>query len=107
MGKMSEVMDELESIGAVGEKVVLLRLDPPKTEPSVRLVPAPAPAVVAVSPELTERVRLVHEVCEESLRKLAIIAEEVQDLRQVFTRMVEATTLEPEGEHDAEVHPEA
>lgn len=102
---MSEVMSELEAIGAVGEKVVVLRLEAPKAE--VRLVP-PLPAEVpSVSSELVERVRLLHEVSAESLRKLEIIAKEAQDLRQVFTRVVEATLLEPEGERDAEVHPEA
>jgi hypothetical protein len=103
---MSEVLSELEAIGAVGEKVVLLRLEaPPRAE--VRLAPPPPPEVPSVSSDLTERVRLLHEVSAESLRKLEIIAKEVQDLRQVFSRVVEATLLEPEGERDAEVHPEA
>lgn len=105
MGRMNEVMSELEAIGAVGEKVVLLRLEPPKTESVVRIVP-PQP-VAPPDASLVERVRLVHEVCEESLRKLEIVAKEVQNLQQVFMRVVEATALELEGENDAEVHPEA
>jgi hypothetical protein len=107
MGQLSAVLDELESIGAVGEKVVLLRLEAPKAEPVVRVAPPPEEQPSAGGcPEFSERIRLVHEVCEESLQKLAIVAKQVQDLQRVFTQLLDVTRLE-EGERDAQIHQEA
>ena len=104
MGRMSEVLDELEAIGAVGDKVVLLRLEAPRTEAVVRM--APPLRVEVPESELLERVKLVHEVCEESLQTLAVVAKQVQDLQKVFERLAAATDVEPEGEQNAEVHQE-
>jgi len=104
MGRMNEVMSELESIGAVGE-VVLLRPEAPKLELAPPLPPRSLPNERYWV--LEERLRLAHEVCEESLLKLAVLAKEVQDLQNVFTQLSAVTLLEPEGAQDAEIRQEA
>ena len=115
--RLAEVMSDLESIGAVGETVVLLRpafpavrvvplpdVDPPPApEQAQARAPEPAlPPAPAREDGYEDRARVVmtHEVCEEALQKLALIAEQVQDLQQVFTRLSEAT-------YDAAIHQEA
>ena len=102
MGRMSEVLGELEAIGAVGASAVVLRME--SVEPAVRLVP---PLESALSPDINERVRILRDAGLDSLRRLEILFNEVQDLRQVLTNMVELASLQLGGENDAEVHPEA
>jgi hypothetical protein len=96
MGRMNEVLDELESIGAVGEKVVLLRLEPPKETVRLVLAPSERPAQA----ELVEQVRVLRAGCEEALRRLESIAKEVQDLQQVFSTAADLAALRVEGESD-------
>lgn len=105
MSLTDEVLNELEAIGAVGEKVVVLNL--PKFERAVRAVPPATPEQPEDRQELSERLAVVHEVCGEALVRLEGLAKEVQDLQQVFRRLHEVTLLEPEGDRDAEVHQEA
>ena len=40
MSRVTDVLAELESIGAVGDKVLLLRMETPKVVPELRAVPA-------------------------------------------------------------------
>lgn len=112
MGQLNAVMSELESLGALGGEIAPLEPVPEAVEhepaPVLHMVPSPrrAPDHMVPVGDLSERMKLVHEVCEESLQKLAIAAKQVQDLQRVFTQLLDVTRLE-EGERDAQIHQEA
>lgn len=111
MGQLNAVMSELESLGALGGEVTpepVPEAVEPEPAPVLHMVPPPrrAPDHMVPAGDFSERMKLVHEVCEESLQKLAIVAKQVQDLQRVFTQLLDVTRLE-EGERDAQIHQEA
>jgi hypothetical protein len=99
MDQADDVMRELESLGAVGAKVVLLR---PTTKPVVEAEPEP----------VQEPSREDHTVLQEhlfalskqALERLDVVATEVEFLRKAFLKLQEATK---KGEPHAKVQEEA
>jgi hypothetical protein len=92
MSAIEDVVSELESIGAIGDTVVLLK-QPLKTVDEDRAEEppkAPKPVDAALRAKL-EALSI------EADEKLAAVIEAVQDLRGVFQRLNEATTGDPDA----------
>lgn len=106
MSTIEEMERELEGIGAIGDKVVMLKQkavaeeaaeaveEPEETE---EVAETEAPKTEAI---LRERIAALSAKADE---KLAAVIEAVQDLRGVFQELHEAT----QGDHDAEISEEA
>lgn len=95
MSAIEDVVNELEAIGAIGDRVVVLK-QPLKVVEEEEPAP-PAPRTDEVLRAKLEALSI------EADEKLAAVIEAVQDLRGVFQRLNEATT----GAPDAEISEEA
>ena len=100
MGTIDDVVSELESIGAIGGKVVMLKQPP--VEEAVEKPPQVEEEEAFLSKDEAFRVRLA-DLSLKADEKLAAVIEAVQDLRGVFQELHEAT----QGEPDAEISEEA
>jgi len=94
MSRVTDVLSELESIGAVGEKVVLMRMDPPKhtqVEPELHLVPKGIDErLEAQEARFNEERQQWAVLVEIAAAKLEALATEVQGFRNVIEQMNEA-----------------
>lgn len=106
MSTIEEMVSELEGIGAIGDKVVMLK-QPLKAGPEVAEESAPEETEPVAAPEqppadtaLRERLATLSIKADE---KLAAVIDAVQDLRSVFQELHEAT----QGDADAEISEEA
>jgi len=97
MSATEDVLNELESIGAIGDKVVQLRA------PRAAAEAPPEPETSEDSPEEMQRER-ISILSLRAATKLASLAEAVQDLQKVFQELHEATR---EGESHEELQEEA
>lgn len=95
---VENVISELESVGAIGRKVVPFK---PRAIPTDA---TPDHVVAEERAQLAEQRAHLAEVAEIALKKLEAVIEAVQDLQTTFQELHEATR---EGEDHAEVHEEA
>ena len=94
MSRVTDVLAELESIGAVGDKVLLLRMETPKVVPELRAVPANLASLdeqlAAQQARFDEERHQWAVLVEIAGTKLEALAAETQELRKVFQQMNEA-----------------
>lgn len=107
MSTIEEMVSELEGIGAIGDKVVMLKQPkavpelaegsaPEETEPE----PVAEPEMPKTEAVLRERLAALSLKADE---KLSAVIDAVQELRGVFQELHEAT----QGDADAEISEEA
>jgi hypothetical protein len=105
MSTIEEMVSELEGIGAIGNKVVMLKAAPKAAPEGAEVVPEETetgvePEPPAMDTVLRERLAALSLKADE---KLAAVIDAVQDLRGVFQELHEAT----QGDVDAEISEEA
>jgi hypothetical protein len=103
MSTIEEMERELEGIGAIGDKVVMLKQA--KTAPVEEEAPeepevAAEPKMLKTEAVLRERLAALSLKADE---KLSAVIDAVQELRGVFQELHEAS----QGDHDAEISEEA
>jgi hypothetical protein len=106
MSTIEEMVSELEGIGAIGNKVVMLK-QPSKAGPEVAEESASEETKPVAEPETPKTEALLRErlatLSQKADEKLAAVIDAVQDLRSVFQELHEAT----QGDADAEISEEA
>ena len=99
MSTIEEMERELEGIGAIGDKVVLLK----QAKAASAEEEAPEETEVVAEPEMPKTEAVLRErIAALSLKadeKLSAVIDAVQELRGVFQELHEAT----QGDHDAEI----
>lgn len=94
MGRVTDVLSELESIGAVGDKVVLFRPEPLKVlhlEPPLGASASLEEQLAAQQSRFDAERQQWAVLVEIAGSKLEALASEVQELRSVMQQMNEAT----------------